>query len=213
MKRFRITFSKTELIRYIGHLDVYHIWIRMFRRAKIQLVHSQGFHPQPKIQLASALSLGYTGTNEFLECWLKQDLTKDDLLQRILSIRHPGIDISSIEEIPLNLPAMQTRLDTQTYIIQLFGEDKAEMDVKLSQLFSLSGIQMERKKKVVNIRPFWLGYKWINPQRDSIHLLELVFSAREHANGKPDEILRLLGLDPLNCLIERTQLTLIPFNG
>lgn len=208
MKRIRITFAKTELIRYIGHLDVYHIWIRMFRRANIKLVHSQGFHPQPKIQLASALSLGYTGSHEYLECWLEQDISVDALHQELNVIRHPGIEISALLEVPLNLPAMQTRLDTQTYIIRIFNGDKTDLDNKLVQLFAESEINVERKKKIVNVRPFWLSFSWDENQIDSSIILELEFLAREHANGKPDEILRLVGVDPLNCLIERTQLTL-----
>ncbi len=74
MTRVRITFAKTEWLRYIGHLDMHHIFIRTFRRAGLEVVHSQGFHPQPKIHLASALSLGYTGSNEMIECWLVDDL-------------------------------------------------------------------------------------------------------------------------------------------
>lgn len=213
MKRIRITFAKTELIRFIGHLDVYHIWIRMFRRAKIKLVHSQGFHPQPKIQLASALSLGYTGSHELLECWLEEDISSEELNQRLSVIRHPGIDIVGVEEVPLNLPAMQTRVQTQIYSIHVFNADKEELTTRLEQLSSQPELWVDRKKKTVDVKPFWLGYQWLDISVDNGIAFELVFSAGELTNGKPDEILRLLGLDPLNCLIERTQLTLSQSSG
>ena len=210
MKRMRITFAKTDLIRYIGHLDVYHIWIRMFRRAKIHLVHSQGYHPQPKIQLASALSLGYTGSHELLECWLEEDLSTDQVFAKLDPVRHPGIRIQNIAEIPLPLAAMQTRLNTQTYHVQIFDAQPEEMQQKLTDLAARPELWVERKKKQVNIRPYWVASRWLTDKPgDGLHL-ELKFTAGDHANGRPDEILRLLDLDPLDCLVERTEIALAP---
>ncbi len=60
MQRLRLTFAKTAAMRYTGHLDLHTTWERTLRRARLPLAYSQGFHPQPKIQLASALPLGFT---------------------------------------------------------------------------------------------------------------------------------------------------------
>ena len=51
--RIRITFAKQGALRYTGHLDLHHIWERTARRLELPLAYSQGFHPQPKISLAS----------------------------------------------------------------------------------------------------------------------------------------------------------------
>ena len=53
--RIRITFSKQGALRYTGNLDLHKIWERTARRADLALAYSQGFHPQPKMQLAAAL--------------------------------------------------------------------------------------------------------------------------------------------------------------
>ena len=50
--RVRITFAKQGALRYIGNLDLHKIWERSIRRAKLPLAYSQGYHPQPKINLA-----------------------------------------------------------------------------------------------------------------------------------------------------------------
>ncbi|MDP3186130.1 MAG: TIGR03936 family radical SAM-associated protein, partial [Anaerolineales bacterium] len=63
----RITFSKTGALRYTGHLDLQRIWERTARRAGLPLVYSQGFHPQPKIQIAAALPLGFSGRAELVD--------------------------------------------------------------------------------------------------------------------------------------------------
>ena len=47
-------------MRFTGHLDLHRAWERTFRRAHLPLAYTQGFHPQPRIQLAGALPLGFT---------------------------------------------------------------------------------------------------------------------------------------------------------
>ncbi len=119
MKRIRITFSKTDLLRFIGHLDLHHLWIRTFRRAGLQLVYSQGFHPQPKLHLASALSLGYTGSNEMMECWFEDDLPLEEIQDRLTRRSHPGIMIHALEVIDPAAPPLQIRLNGAKYQIQI----------------------------------------------------------------------------------------------
>ena len=57
--RVRLTFTKQGALRYTGHLDLHKILERSIRRAKLPLAYSQGYHPQPKINLAAALPLGF----------------------------------------------------------------------------------------------------------------------------------------------------------
>ena len=59
VQRLRITFSKLGIARYIGHLDLHRSWERALRRGGVELAYTGGFHPQPRIQLASALPLGH----------------------------------------------------------------------------------------------------------------------------------------------------------
>jgi hypothetical protein len=70
--RIRLIFSKTGSLRYTGHLDLHTIWERTIRRAGLPLMYTQGFHPGPKIQLASALPLGFIGRCEIVDIWLDE---------------------------------------------------------------------------------------------------------------------------------------------
>ncbi len=65
--RYRILFSKTEAMRFTGHLDLFRAWERLLRRARMPLAYSSGFHPHPKIQIGAALPLGVTGDNELAD--------------------------------------------------------------------------------------------------------------------------------------------------
>ena len=72
--RLRITFSKSGTLRYTGHLDLQSIWERTVRRAGLPLAYTQGFHPSPKIQIASALPLGFIGSAEIVDVWLQDNV-------------------------------------------------------------------------------------------------------------------------------------------
>ena len=62
--RIRITFVKQGALRYTGHLDLHKLWERAARRAELPLAYSQGFHPQPKMNMAAALPLGFSSRCE-----------------------------------------------------------------------------------------------------------------------------------------------------
>jgi uncharacterized protein (DUF2344 family) len=75
--RLRITFSKTGSLRYTGHLDLQTVLERTIRRAGLPLAYTHGFHPGPKIQIASALPLGYAGRAEIVDIWLQEPIGSD----------------------------------------------------------------------------------------------------------------------------------------
>ena len=68
--RLRVTFAKTEPMRFTSHLDLYRAWERMLRRAGFPLVFSQGYNPRPRLQLATPLPLGITSRFEIIDFWL-----------------------------------------------------------------------------------------------------------------------------------------------
>jgi len=208
MMRIRITFQKTDTLRFIGHLDLHHLWIRTFRRAGVKVAYSQGFHPQPKIHLVSALSLGYTGRNELMECWLEDDLSLDEIQSKLEKHGHPGLLISHLEDVEAGLPALQTRLRSAHYLVQIPGHSVSEVQDGLENLFHSLEIWVERKKKQVNIRPFLLSFSLESFPDQGGCQLELHLSAGEGTTGRVDEILSLLHIDPLDCLVERSSVEL-----
>lgn len=204
MMRVRLTFEKTDMIRYIGHLDLHHIWIRVFRRAHLNIVHSQGFHPQPKIHMASALSLGYTGSNEYLEIWLDADMPLEELRERMEKTMHPGIRIKSMELVEGKVEPLQVRICGGHFRVELPPAALPGLAEKLAALVAREEILVERKGKQVNIRPFLFGAHL----DEAAPALDLHLSAGEGTTGRVDEILELLGTDPLDCLVDRTRIDL-----
>jgi radical SAM-linked protein len=205
MIRVRITFAKTEWLRYIGHLDMHYIFIRTFRRANLAVVHSQGFHPQPKIHLASALSLGHTGSRELIECWLADDLSVEEIEGRMKKYSHPGIRIIQVESVPLKTAPLQVRIDESIYSVIIPDEMVPGLAEKIKNLLDETEILVERKGKHVNIRPWIHEMTILNGDEPRI-IMRL--QSGEGTTGKVDEVLRLLDIDPLDCLVNRDEIFL-----
>ena len=66
-KSYRIKFGKTGVAKYISHLDLNRLFSRSLARAGIEVMHSEGFNPHPKIVFASAVSLGIESLCEFVD--------------------------------------------------------------------------------------------------------------------------------------------------
>ena len=66
-QRVRIRFSKQGRLKFIGHKDLLRTLEALFRRAKLPLAMSQGFHPKVKMSFPSALALGIESEDEVLE--------------------------------------------------------------------------------------------------------------------------------------------------
>ena len=97
--RIRITFAKQGALRYTGHLDLHKLWERAARRAELPLAYSQGFHPQPKMNIAAALPLGFSSRCEMLDMKLEHDIQLDGLREKLQGTLPTGIQVIHVESV------------------------------------------------------------------------------------------------------------------
>ena len=97
--RIRITFAKQGPLRYIGHLDLHKLWERAARRTELPLAYSQGFHPQPKMNMAAALPLGFSSRCEVIDMKLEHDISLDDLPTRLNQTLPSGLRVIQVEQV------------------------------------------------------------------------------------------------------------------
>lgn len=212
MQRIRIQFTKGEELRFTGHLDLHKIWERTFRRARLPLAYSQGFHPQPKIQLASALPLGFTSTSEWMDAWLDSDLAVDDIGQILSKTLQPGLTLNSIESVPLHATPLQNRAVSTIYRITLPPDVLySTLEQRIDSMLSKSVLPRERRGKVYDLRPL-IESAALNEEPDGL-ILQLQLSACPGATGRPEEVLEELGIDPLFVDVERTEILFSPEEG
>src|SRR5262245_57740470 len=120
--RLRITFTKTGPAKYSGHIDLHKSWERTLRRAGLPLAYSQGFHPQPKIQLAVALPLGFTSECELVDVWFTEPVEAGAVSEALRRASPPGIEIKAVGEVADSLPAMQTQVRAVDYVATVPGD-------------------------------------------------------------------------------------------
>lgn len=203
--RIRITFAKTGDMRYTGHLDLHRTWERTLRRAQLPLAYSQGFNPHPKINLASALPLGFTGEAEVVDVWLEQDLPLEAVEADLKRAAPPGIDIRLIERVDDRAPTLQTVLESSEYEVTLL-EAVEDLDRRVEGLLARDSLPRVRRDKPYDLRPLVLTLEPIPPDEEGHARLLLRLTAQEGATGRPEEVLDELGVDPLTARVHRRQL-------
>ena len=97
--RYRGSFRKGEEVKYLSHLDLTRALPRAFRRAKIRLGYSQGFHPMPLIQYGPALGVGTVGDNELIDFDSRDELDERGFVARINAVLPDGLRFNSVERL------------------------------------------------------------------------------------------------------------------
>jgi len=203
--RIRVTFAKTDEMRFTSHLDLHRTWERTFRRARLPLSYSQGFNPHPRINLASALPLGFTGEGEIVDAWLEEVMPLPEMEEALARAVPPGIRIRQVEEVDLRRPALQTELEASLYEI-LLPELLSDLDERLGQLLSAETLPRERRGKVYDLRPLIQELVRLTDDPQSRPRLLARLCARESATGRPEEILLALGIVPERARVHRQRL-------
>lgn len=98
MKSVRIWFEKSGLAVYISHLDMNRCMTRAVRRAEIPLWYTEGFNPHPYMTFLMPLPLGQVGKREPLDIRIEQDMTFDEIKNRLNSVMPDGIKIVDVKE-------------------------------------------------------------------------------------------------------------------
>ncbi len=207
--RLRITFSKQNALRYIGHLDLHKMWERVARRADLPLAYSQGFHPHPQIQLAAALPLGFSSICEMVDMKLTADLPADETLrERIQQACPTGLRLLHLEIVEDRAPALQTQVQFAEYHVTLLEEtDPETLNKQVESLLQAQALPRERRGKPYDLRPLLQDLS-ILPVDSAPPHLKMTLAAREGATGRPEEVLLALGITPEDTLVERHKLLL-----
>lgn len=83
-------------MKYISHLDLMRVFIRVFRRANLPLKMTQGFSPHPKFSIKRALKLGQESENEEATLVLKEFVDPQDFKKSLEEQLPEGIEIKSV---------------------------------------------------------------------------------------------------------------------
>jgi radical SAM-linked protein len=200
LMRVRLTFTKQGALRYTGHLDLHKIIERSIRRARLPLAYSQGYHPQPKINLAAALPLGFSSRAELMDIWLDGDV--EDIASNLQANVPPGLTILDAKPVDVRAPSLQSQVMGAEYEVKITKTGSASgLNEKVASVLESESIPRVRRKKAYDLRPL------IEELTLSVNnQLFMRLSARAGATGRPEEVLTVMGIPVEDVRIERTKL-------
>jgi radical SAM-linked protein len=212
VQRLRLIFSKGGPARYISHLDLARTLERALNRAKIPVAYTQGFNRRPRMQMATALPLGYTSEYELADILLLEKMEPEQARQQLMTKMAPGIVISQVEEVPINAASLQSVTLSSTYVAMPLDEvDFAALQVKVAALMAAETLERERERrgkvKVYDLRPLILDLAAEQDEDEQVRI-QMNLCLEPSKTGRPDEVLQALGFDPLDMRIHRQMMVL-----
>lgn len=212
VQRLRLTFRKEGPTRYIGHLDLARTLERALNRARIPMSYTQGFNRRPRMQLASALPLGFTSACEIADIWLTEAMDPEQVRRQLMTRMAPGIEVYRVEDVSLQEPALQTRTLASHYRATILDPVNVdELRQKIEDLLAAEELVRRRirgrKRKEYDLRPLLYDLTLTESEAGAPQI-EMALALLPSATGRPDEVLDELGLDPLAARIHRTRIVL-----
>ena len=116
-QRLRLWFGKQGNMALMSHLDLIRLFDRVVRRAGLPIAFTGGFHPMPRISLATALALGATSSGEIADFELTLPVEVDTFREKLAREMPTDIPIYNVEQIDLKSSAATQLLETAEYLI------------------------------------------------------------------------------------------------
>lgn len=141
--KYFLRFKKHGTAIWISHLDMVRTFQRIFMRAGLSIVFSEGFNPHPKMVFAVPLPLGASSDCELLEFRLEQERSPDYILQRMRGVCPPGIEIFSVE----NAERKFTDIRYASYDVYFSREDMEYLPAIVRRFNELDTAVVMKKNK------------------------------------------------------------------
>jgi len=205
--RIRVTYQKDGALLYTSTLDVQTLWERSVRRAGLKLQYSQGFHPQPRIQIANPLPLGIVGERELIDIWLMEEEKPDEIVKRLNGALPEGMRVSQVEAVEETGPSLPKQIDASEYRVDLLNS--AETFVKLQQLaeemLSKATLPRVRNRKAYDLRPL-IQELSVRENTTGSTAIFLKMPSNSSQTGRPEEVMAELGILLEDFRVTRTRL-------
>ena len=129
MKNVRLWYKKQGTAKYASHLDLVRCFSRAVRRAGIPIWYTEGFNPKPYMTFALPLSLGQQGLREPLDIRIVDEISPDDIAERLndalpegLSIVGAGESVMEPKEIAFALYSVELEFSSEDEAAHFAGE-------------------------------------------------------------------------------------------
>ncbi|MCR5640585.1 MAG: TIGR03936 family radical SAM-associated protein [Lachnospiraceae bacterium] len=164
--KVRIRFTKSDALRYVGHLDLLRFFQKAMRRAHVPMAFSEGFHPHQIMSFASPLGVGITSQGEYLDIEITEQMDPSAAMEALNAQMVEGVTIQSFTYLDDQAKNSMASLAAADYLVYFKrGLDKSLDYVDAyTQFYQTDGAIMVTKKtkkseRELDIRPLILDMK------------------------------------------------------
>lgn len=190
-RRIRLRFHKTGDARQISHLDLVRTMERLFRRARLQLGMSEGFHPKPRMSFPLALAVGIEGLDEVMELELNEERPAEQLLSDLRRHAPTGLEIVSVEPLAEGSPKPQVARVRLEMCVP--AERQAAARENIARLMAETSHLVDRgpEHNAIDLRPY------LEELTLDDGTLRMQLRVTRQGTGRPREVLVALELEDL----------------
>ena len=208
MSTIRFKFTRGEELRFISHLDQQRLFQRAFRRAGLNIAHSNGFNPHPKLSFALAMSVGLMSDSEYGDVVLTCDIDLMEFTKRLNAALPEGLKVIEARRIPQGKTSLSASLTDSRYRIEVAledGMDETSLFNILNTYKSLDEVILEKRNKKgklvpKNIRPFIQDIRVLSIEKGNA-VLELRLKYLEQQSVKPELVLQTVNQSVKPCFV------------
>ena len=182
-KKIKITYSKLELGKYFGHLELVNIFLRALRRAKISIKYSNGFHPMPKVSFEDPLPIGMESQSETFFLTITEMIEPEDIIKGLNDHLPPGILIHDCQIEPSSAGKNDNKSTRYQIVLrdEVFKKSELEQFREKNELI-VSRLTRKGKLKKINIKDMVESIQLLSPEK-----LEITLESKRGSMMRPME--------------------------
>jgi radical SAM-linked protein len=156
--RYRLRYTKLGRAVFISHLDVMRLLQRIFRRAKVELIYSLGFHPKPNMTFGPALGLGIAALGEMFDVRVDGSPDAAELAARLNEVSPEGIHFSAARRLDTGAPSLSKLVAAADFVFSAPGWDDAALTRLAGEFLARAEAPVDRSGSVFDARRFVVGF-------------------------------------------------------
>lgn len=195
--KYRLKYIKVDNLVFISHLDILNVVQRAFRRAGMDLVHSKGFNPHPKVHFAPPLPLFTSSKGEYMDVETKEDYETNELMERLNNDLPDNLQIIKAEKLEEGSKTLGKVLDSAIYQIKIYIreeddnlDDKINDFIKNSSELNITKINKKGREVTRDIKPNIFDFTC--EQENNVLIINTTLSLRINEILSPNDLLKLL---------------------
>ncbi|MDH5638326.1 MAG: TIGR03936 family radical SAM-associated protein, partial [Nitrospinota bacterium] len=188
--KYRLTYHKKESGKFHSHLETMAIIQRAFRAAGLEVAHSEGFHPQPRISFGPALPVGVESAEELLDVELLKYMEPWTVSGKLNTSLPDGFHFVEATQIGPKEKSISAATHGFTFRVKLHAPDRETFQLAVDTFMAAASVPVQREgKKEKDIRPM-VESLLLEPES-----MDLIFITKIDPTGgfaRPDEVVMAL---------------------